>query len=202
MPLTKLQEHFDKIIPFLSHICNIDPAPDDDDEQGKVMLFKKIEDFFSGGEKHLPSIQFCDVSDKVNFTLQHQRNRAQKHKFKEISCYFQAANKNAVPLNAIPKGQSPALVILKDDSKVLVSATLIFDGSVLTTAKNPSAFDCVALLMAGYWVFHIYYPSPYEQHMETFEAILHDKISEKSRQVVRFSKMDEFFRKLTIAMST
>ncbi|XP_034245755.1 uncharacterized protein LOC117647890 [Thrips palmi] len=139
MPLDMLEEHYAKYIPSLSHILN-EALPSHDDEQAKLMLFKKLEDYFSGGENHIPSIQFCEAS-----------------------------NRNAVPLNSIPKGQAPALVILKDDTKLLRSATLIFDGGILTTASNPSAFDCITLLMAGYWVFDLDYPNPYKQHMESIE---------------------------------
>lgn len=113
---------------------------------------------------------------------------------------LQAANRNAVPLNEIPEGQAPAIVIVQDGSQLL-SATLMFDASILTTMNNPTAFDCVALLLSGYWVFHISYPQPYLQHLESFESILHGNVSEKSLSLTKYSKMDEFFRKLTIAMN-
>lgn len=76
--------------------------------------------------------------------------------------------------------QAPAIIVANDGTKSLQSATLIFDGSILTTLRSPSAFDSIAFPMAGYWVYHINYPAPYWQHMECIEAILHGKNCRKS----------------------
>ncbi|XP_034255335.1 uncharacterized protein LOC117653640 [Thrips palmi] len=170
LPLTDLEANFNESLLPLSHILDI-PNPGYDNELAKLQLYQKIEEFYSGGESHLPSIQFCE-----------------------------AANRNAVPLNEVPRGQAPALVVVQDGSKDLKSVSLIFDGGILTTlASNPSAFESIALLLAGYWVFDLQFPAPYKQHLESFEAVLHDRVADVSRSVSRYSKMDEFFRKLKLA---
>jgi len=62
LPLDSLQGNFTRSILPLSHILN-QTLPEDDDEQSKIMLYHSVENFFSGGEQHLPSIQFCNVSN-------------------------------------------------------------------------------------------------------------------------------------------
>lgn len=85
---------------------------------------------------------------------------------------MQEANGRAAPLNNIPAGQAPALVVIVND-KELVSAVLVFDKECLYTMKKPTAFECTALLLSGYFVFQIEYPGPYVEQLHTIQHILH-----------------------------
>lgn len=108
--------------------------------------------------------------------------------------------RNAPALNNIPVGQAPAIIIALNNRE-MQSVNLVFDGSILTTIESPSAFRSIALLLSGYWVFHLNYPSPYVQHLETFEAILHNRVEEKAKEVGRYNKMSEFFMKYKVALT-
>lgn len=89
---------------------------------------------------------------------------------------MQEANLSADPLNHIPAAQAPALVVMIND-KEIVSAVLAFDGSCLYTLLKPSSFECIALLLSGYFVFQIEYPTPYEKQLYVLQHLLHGERS-------------------------
>lgn len=90
--------------------------------------------------------------------------------------FMQAANNTAVPLNEIPQAQAPAVVVTVNDKEV-VHATVVFDGEILYSFNKPSAFQCIALLLAGYFIFQIAFPGPYQELLYTFKHILHGDTS-------------------------
>lgn len=84
-------------------------------------------------------------------------------------------NRGAAPLNSIPKGQAPAIVVVVND-KELISVVLVFDGECLYTIKEPTAFKCIALLLAAYFVYIIAYPKPYEKLLYSLQHFLHGEV--------------------------
>lgn len=80
-------------------------------------------------------------------------------------------------MNRVPKHQAPALVVVREDAK-LVSANLVFDEEVIVTDSHPEAFTCIALLMSAYFVFNIEYPKPYCKHLEIIEKIISGNVKE------------------------
>lgn len=65
LPLNLLQENFTRSIPSLAHILNA-ATPEENDELNKLMIYQSIEEFFIGQQgAHLPSIQLCNVSNKI-----------------------------------------------------------------------------------------------------------------------------------------
>lgn len=63
LPLNIMQENFKRYTAPLAHIVN-ETLPEDDDELSKLMVYYGIEKFFTVKE-HLPSIQLCNVSTRV-----------------------------------------------------------------------------------------------------------------------------------------
>lgn len=65
LPLRILEENFKNSLLPLSHI--LDWTESLEDELSKITLYHKIEKFYSGGETHVPSIQFCDVGKRLAY---------------------------------------------------------------------------------------------------------------------------------------
>lgn len=85
---------------------------------------------------------------------------------------IQVRNHTAAPLNDIPMAQAPALFVTTNDKDV-VSAVVVFDGDCLYTLSKPRAYECAALLLAGYIVYQIEYPAPYKKQLCALQHILH-----------------------------
>jgi hypothetical protein len=90
-------------------------------------------------------------------------------------------------------------VVLRND-KEIESVSLVFDGESIATDREPTSFNCLALLMAGYYVFEIEYPKPYMEHLSVFEAILHDDLEQyKLRDANDHPRRHEFMTMLVTA---
>lgn len=76
----------------------------------------------------------------------------------------------------------------------------MFDGDVLIQKKNPTAFDCVGLILAPYWVFSLEYPKPYNKHMKVFEILFNGDLEDTvNKYNTRSSEMQEFLSTLLAA---
>ncbi|XP_034236313.1 uncharacterized protein LOC117642340 [Thrips palmi] len=114
------------------------------DELQKIKLVIGINDYFTDEkDDHFPCIQLWD-----------------------------AQNNSATPLNNIPQTQAPAVVVAVNDKEIM-SASVVFDGGCLYSHKRPTAFQSVALLLAGYLVFQVAYPELYKKQLYTLQYILH-----------------------------
>lgn len=90
-------------------------------------------------------------------------------------------------LDNIPRDQSPALIIVKNDVSI-VSAVVVFNQKPLYQMSAPKAFECVGLLLAVYFVYSIGYPQVYNTTLLTLEYILRgesrlQKINKEVRSV-------------------
>ena len=87
-------------------------------------------------------------------------------------------------LDNIPKGQSPALIISKNDVSI-VSAIVVFNQNTLYHMTAPKAYECVVLLLAVYFVYNIGYPKVYNKTLLTLEYIVcgENRLQKISREV-------------------
>lgn len=90
-------------------------------------------------------------------------------------------------LDKIPNGQAPALILSVDDRDI-ISAVVVLNKEPLYTMMAPKAFECLALLLAPYFIFSIKYPPAYNKFLLTLEYILcgEDQISQISKDVQTF----------------
>ncbi|XP_052129867.1 uncharacterized protein LOC113210876 isoform X2 [Frankliniella occidentalis] len=84
-------------------------------------------------------------------------------------CYDQCGG---VPVSEIPRGQAPAIIAVTND-KDITSVHLVFNGGILISHKQPTAFLATALTLGSYYVFDINFPDAYMRLLKVLDCILH-----------------------------
>ncbi|KAK3917871.1 Thiazole synthase [Frankliniella fusca] len=104
------------------------------------------------------------------------------------------------PLNNLPKGQAPTIVVLKAAGE-LQSVHLTFDGEKLASLTKPTAFQCIALLMSAYYVFDCEFPSAFVNSLSVMAAILHGTIDSSLKACGdKCRRRLELLQKLSVAL--
>lgn len=98
-----------------------------------------------------------------------------------VTVLQEANRRNASGFEGIPKGQSPALIVLVND-KDLLSGSIVFDQEVILTIKTPETFDCAALLVGTYLVHFIDIPKPYKSLLKILRLMFEDKLVTASQK--------------------